>query len=236
MSQPGAGVPGSYDRRVPTSPDTRSPSLRSPRVLWLVPLVVALIALSSCGGQAPTSAATSQGGQAIGSALERRGGPAAHLLAADKMPTAGAAWTGTDTLGEDLGILGPCHAASLVDIGALSTARRTWSAAGSVPRAVQQVAKFADSKSAWRAHQVLGAWRDGCDALVDGGVGPMRTVAVDTGVGQAYRVGQGDQATDLGIVRKGAYLSVVALVARSPQLPDDSSLAKADVKRIAATF
>ena len=55
-------------------------------------------------------------------------------------------------------------------------------------------------------------------------------------MGQAYRVAQDDRATDLGIVRKGAYLSVVVLVGSPAKLPDDSALAKAAVKRIAATF
>ena len=105
-----------------------------------------------------------------------------------------------------------------------------------MPRAVQVVARFADNKSAWRAHEVLDSWRTDCAGRVDGKVGPLREVAVATGVGQAYRVAQGDRATDLGIVRKGAYLSVVALVASPAKLPEDSALAKAAVKRIAATF
>jgi hypothetical protein len=67
-------------------------------------------------------------------------------------------------------------------------------------------------------------------------VGARRDVAVARGVGEAYRVAEGDRATDLGILRKGEYVSVVVLVGAADQVPDDSSAAKAAVKRIAATF
>jgi hypothetical protein len=196
-----------------------------------VPLVAGLSVLTSCGDQAHTSAPV----QAIDRAVSpRRTGPAAHLLAADKMPTAGVDWAGTDTTDNDVQVLGPCHLTSLVDIGALNSVRRTWTADGVLPRAVQVVAKFADNKSAWRAHQVLAAWQADCADRVDGTVGDLRDVAVSTGAGQAYRVSEKDKATDVGIVRKGEYLSVVALVASPAELPADS--AKAAVKRIAATF
>jgi hypothetical protein len=201
-----------------------------------VPLVIGLTALTSCGDKAHTSVPTEAAGGAIGGAQARKDGPATHLLAADKMPTAGASWASTHTAADDFEVLGPCHLASLADIGALAAVRRTWIASGSVPRAVQVVARFADNKSAWRAHQVLDSWRADCADRVEGTVGPLRDVAVATGVGQAYRVAQGDRATDLGIVRKGEFLSVVALVGPPAKLPDDSAVAKSAVKRIAATF
>lgn len=232
MSQPGARRCGSYDRRVPSSPSTRRPVVR---LLWLVPLVIALSAVSSCGDQAHTSGVPGAG-QAIGGALERRSSPASHLLAADKMPTPGAPWSATQTVNDDFSVLGPCHLASLTDIGAVATARRTWSMSSALPRATQVVARFADGKSAWRAHQVLGSWRERCADQVDGHVGPMRSAPVPKGVGEAYRVDNGDTATDLGILRKGAYLSVVVLDAAPSQLPRDSSVSKTALRRIAATF
>jgi hypothetical protein len=201
-----------------------------------VPLVIGLTALTSCGDEAHTSVPAEAAGGAIGGVPARRSGPAAHLLAADMMPTAGASWAGTDTAADDFEVLGPCHLASLTDIGALAAVRRTWTADASMPRAVQVVARFADNKSAWRAHEVLDSWRADCAGRVDGTVGPLRDVAVATGVGQAYRVAQGDRATDLGIVRKGAFLSIVALVGSPAKLPEDSAAAKAAVKRIAETF
>ena len=228
MSVRGPGPPASYDRRVLTSPSTF-------RLVLLTTLVVAVSALSSCGDEAHPSGAGADAGQAIGRQLPRKAGPAAHLLADDKMPTAGSDWRGVDTSDSDE-VLGPCHLTSLVDIGALSTARRTWSSDGSSPRAVQVVAKFADNKSAWRAHEVLDSWQDDCAGRISGSVGSRRSVAVPTGAAEAYRVDQGDRATELGIVRKGEYLSVVSLVAPADQLPDDSSATKAALKRIAATF
>jgi hypothetical protein len=198
--------------------------------------VIGLTALTSCGDEAHPSVPTSAAGGAIGGVQARKSGPAAHLLALDKMPTAGANWAGTDTAADDFEVLGPCHLASLADIGALAAVRRTWSADAAMPRAVQVVARFADNKSAWRAHEVLDSWRGDCSERVDGSVGPLREVSVATGVGQAYRVVHGDRATDLGIVRKGAFLSVVALVGPPANVPEDSAAAKAAVKRIAATF
>ena len=233
MSQHATGAGDSYDRRVPTSPSTTPYApVRRLHGLWLVPLVIGLTALTSCGDEAhPTAPA-----QAIHGAAARKTGPTVHLLAADKMPTAGAAWSGTETAADDVEVLGPCHLTSLVDIGALDSVRRTWSADASSPRAVQVVAKFADNKSAWRAGQVLEAWRSDCAHRVAGSVGPLREVAVSTGAGRAYRVAEADRATDVGIVRKGEYLSVVTLVSSPTKLPEDSAVAKAAVKRIAATF
>ncbi len=230
MSVPGARPADSYDQRVLTSPSTRSRTLR---LTLLVALVVALTALTSCGDEAHPSAPP----QAIGAkAPARKAGPSAHLLAADKMPTAGADWQGVDTTDTDVEVLGPCHLSSLIDIGALSAARRTWNTAGASPRAIQVVGRFADNKSALRAHEVLDAWQADCAAQTAGKVGSMRDVGVATGVAEAYRVTQGDQATDLGIVRKGEYLSVVSLLGPADQLPADSSAAKTALKRIAATF
>jgi hypothetical protein len=226
VSVRGPGSPGSYDRRVLTSPSTL-------RLVLLTTLVVAVTALSSCGDEAHPRGA--EAGQAIGQQLPRKAGPAAHLLADDKMPTAGSDWHDVDTSDSDE-VLGPCHLSSLVDIGALSTARRTWNAAGSTPRAVQVVARFADNKSAWRAHEVLDSWQADCAGRVSGKVGARRVVTVATGAAEAYRVDQGDRATDLGIVRKGEYLSVVSLTAPSAQLPADSAATRAALKRIAATF
>ena len=152
---------------------SRVSGLRRRHAWWLVPLVIGLSALTSCGDEAHPSAPA----QAIGSGVQAgKSGPTAQLLAADKMPTAGAEWADVATSGNDAEVLGPCHLASLVDIGALSAVRRTWSADAPVPRAVQVVARFADNKSAWRAHQVLDAWQADCAERVPGSVGSRRDV------------------------------------------------------------
>ena len=226
MSHPLRRAVGCDDRRVLTSPSAF-------RATLVAVLVVAVTALTSCGDEAHTSSPT----QAIGSGLQaRRTGPAAHLLAADKMPTAGADWKGIDTADNDVEVLGPCGLTSLVDIGALAAVRRTWNADGRTPLAVQVVARFADNKSAWRAHEVLDSWQEDCADIVDGKVGARRSVAVATGVAEAYRLDEGDLATDVGIVRKGEYLSVVVLVGPAAKVPEDSAVARAALKRIAATF
>jgi hypothetical protein len=190
------------------------------RALGLAPLVLALTAIG------PSQSAGAVGGS--------------HLLADDKMPTPGVAWSGNATVTDDASVLGPCHLASLVDIGALSAVRRTWTVAGLprglAPRGIQVVARFADGRSARRAHQVLLAWQDDCAADDDLDVAPLRTVSVDAGVGNAYRVGHGTRATDLGILRKGSWISIVVLVAPSGQVPADSALARTAIKRVAATF
>jgi hypothetical protein len=211
------------------------------RFALVTTLVVAVTALTSCGDAAHPSApqgdVQNNAPQAIGSGVHaRKSGPSAHLLAADKMPTAGTDWVDVATTDNDLQVLGPCHLASLVDIGAMSAVRRTWTTASASPKAIQVVARFADNKSAWRAHQVLDSWQADCAAKVDGTVGDRRTVAVSTGVAEAYQVAQGGTATDIGIVRKGEYLSVVALVGSADALPADSRVARAALKRIAATF
>ena len=226
MSHPLRRAVGCDDRRVLTSPSAF-------RATLVAVLVVAVTALTSCGDEAHTSSPT----QAIGSGLQaRRTGPAAHLLAADKMPTAGADWKGIDTADNDVEVLGPCGLTSLVDIGALAAVRRTWNADGRTPLAVQVVARFADNKSAWRAHEVLDSWQEDCADIVDGKVGARRSVAVATGVAEAYRLDEGVLATDVGIVRKGEYLSVVVLVGPAAKVPEDSAVARAALKRIAATF
>ena len=102
----------------------------------------------------------------------RKTGPAAHLLAADKMPTAGAAWSGTETAADDVEVLGslPRHLAGRHR----RPGRRPphLERRRLAPRAVQVVAKFADNKSAWRAGQVLEAWRSDCADRVAGTSAP----------------------------------------------------------------
>jgi hypothetical protein len=63
-----------------------------------------------------------------------------------------------------------CHRFPLVSVGALRVAHRAYvlGAGGHRSTAVHVVARFADARTAWRAHQVLLSWRAGCsDALDD---------------------------------------------------------------------
>lgn len=223
MSWPVTARSRSYDRRVLTSPSTVRPAL-------LAGLVVAVSALTACGGQA---------GQAIGAQVPAAHapaatGPAAHLLAGDDVPDAGTAWRKTQTATSD-DVVGPCHLTSLVDIGALEVARRTWLVRpGHTPTAVQVVGRFADNKSAWRAHQVLESWHASCGGQRVGTVEDLAPVPVPTGSAEAYRVVRGDLATGVGIIRKGRYLSVYALA--GPSSAVTGRQASQALAAIAATF
>jgi hypothetical protein len=189
-------------------------------------LVVAVTALTSCGDHA---------GQAIGAAVPKKAtGPAAHLIAENDGPSAGTAWRRIRTTQSD-DVVAPCHLTSLVDIGALEVAQRTWSVRkGSTPIGRQVVARFADNKSAWRAHQVLDSWHGDCGDRGAGTVEARVPVDVPTGKAEQYRVVSGGVATVIGIIRKGEYLSVFALT--GPALVTTSRQSSEAVGLIAATF
>ena len=210
---------GSYDRRVLTSPSTVRTGL-------LTTLVVAVTALSSCGDHS---------GQAIGAAVpEKAIGSAAHLLSAGDMPSAGTAWRKVTTKKSD-DVMGPCHLTSLVDIGALEVSQRTWVIRkGDTPVGRQVVARFADNKSAFRAHEVLDSWQADCGDRRAGTVEARVPVDVPTGKAEAYRVVEGNAATVIGILRKGQYVSVLSLT--GPALGVAEHQSSDALKRIAATF
>ncbi|MEO6511231.1 MAG: hypothetical protein ABIO16_09585 [Nocardioides sp.] len=173
------------------------------RLALLACLVVAVTGLTACGDRA---------GQAIGAAVPRKAtGPAAHLMAENDAPSGGSAWRKIRTTDSD-DVVAPCHLTSLVDIGALEVSQRTWSVRkGSTPISRQVVARFADNKSAWRAHQVLDSWHGDCGDRRAGTVEARVPVDVPTGNAEEYRVVTGNVATAIGILRKGEYLSVFSL-------------------------
>ncbi len=192
-------------------------------------LVVAVTALASCGEQADRA------GQAIGAAVPKKvTGPAAHLLTTGDMPSAGTAWRKTSTRDSD-DVIGPCHLTSLVDIGALEVTQRTWLVhKGQTPVGRQVVARFADNKSAWRAHEVLDSWHGDCGDRRVGSVEARLQVDVPTGQAEAYRVVQGNVATAVGILRKGQYLSVFSLT--GPALVVTARQSSEALSGIAGTF
>ena len=168
----------------------------------------------------------------------------AHLLTAAQVP---ALTRGTDRSGWTLGATGPedsvsvgaCQKTSLETIGAVTAVRRTFTPAGDARgTATQVVARFADRKSAWRAHEVLRSWHEDCEAEV----GPLRTVEVGAGTGENYRVryaATGPARARLaafGIVAHGAYLSVVEITAVRRDFPADKAPARVAVRRISRSF
>ena len=184
-----------------------------------------------------------------------------HLLPLDRMPAMGAAvtWKVTGDGPEETRRAGTCQKTSLGSIGAVSAVRRTFAArtngrtAGKTgkrstpaPEALQVVARFADDKSAWRAHRVLAAWREDCAERLDHArreVGPMRSVGqVLVGTGESYLAEYGPKARDkgwaagFGIVRAGSYLSIVEVRTESTGYPSERDPARVAVRRIARTF
>jgi len=176
----------------------------------------------------------------------RRSTPAQHLLSAARLPALGddLAWTVVDTNAEASEPTGACQKTSLFDIGALQALRREYAGPdGSGVAARQTVAKYADAKSAWRAEQVVRAWRDDCEERLDyrrKDVGPLAEVATDATAAGHYRLSYGSRrATDAagtGIVRNGRWLTIVEITAASDDYPTGWSPARRAVRRIAATF
>ena len=124
---------------------------------------------------------------------------------------------------------GACQKTSLVDIGAVHAVRRDFAGPdGSGVAARQIVAKFADAKSAWRAEQVLRAWRDDCEERLDyprkdGRPAGRRSRPTPAAAGH-YRLTYGSRrATDAagtGIVRNGPLAHHRRDHRRQRRLPD----------------
>lgn len=173
-----------------------------------------------------------------------------HFLAANRMPILadGVVWAVLDEEPENTQRVGACQKTSLESIGALTAVRRRYVARseGTRPaRAVQVVARFADDKSAWRAHQVLKSWHEDCEERLDVerlDVGPLQTVPVRVGSGDNYRAVYGPSsarhgtAAGLGMMRSGSYLSVVVLRTDVDSYPAGRDPARVAVRRIARTF
>ena len=178
----------------------------------------------------------------------RDGTPAQHLLSAARLPALGddLAWTvgrhrrrGTRAdrrLPEDL---------ARRHRGRCSAVRREFAGPdGSGVAARQIVAKFADAKSAWRAEQVLRAWRDDCEERLDyrrkdgrparGGRHRRGRRRATTALSYGSR--RATDAAGTGIVREGRWLTIVEITAASDDYPTGWSPARRAVRRIAATF
>ena len=225
---PGANGPGAAEPVV--TPSARSTPAAPPPTEPPAP-----------GPSATTPPTRKPHGRKVGALEPRaRATTAEHLLDADRLPTVGErAWavdaTGPEDPDRDPAV-GTCQKTLLGTIGAVETVRRTYTAADRVS-ATQVVARFADARSAWRAHQVLVAWRDDCAERVDrADVGPMEPVTVHTGTAESYRTAARRRAAGLGILRTGSYLTVVEVTARSESYPDSWDPARMALRRVARTF
>jgi hypothetical protein len=187
----------------------------------------------------PTASATAtrHGGRHKVGSLAPRTRTAAddHLLDADRLPSVGGR-TWTVDAKPATGAVGACQKTDLATIGAVEAASRTFTAADGLA-ATQVVARFADAKSAWRAHQVLTAWRDDCESRVARSqIGPLEPITVHTGTADGYRGSVRTRAGGLGILRAGDYLTVVEITASDDRYPTSWDPARKAVRRIARTF
>ena len=158
-----------------------------------------------------------------------------HLLDAGRLPTVGGrAWT-VDAE-PAAGAVGGCQKTDLGTIGAVDAVTRTFTADDGVT-ATQVVARFADARSAWRAHEVLTAWRDDCETRVERSeVGPLEPITVRTGTADGYRGSFRKRSAGLGILRAGEYLTLVEVTAGGDRYPPEWDPARTAVRRIARTF
>lgn len=165
----------------------------------------------------------------------RRAPAAEHLLSPDDLPAPAGTWSVAAAEGGDAGdpAVGACQKTGLGAIGALESAMRTYSADDAT--AVQVVARFADSRSAWRAHGVLEAWRENCaERLGHADIGTLEDVTVRVGTGASYRADFRKRSAGVGILRTGAYLTLVEIT--STRYPSGWEPARVAVRRISRTF
>jgi hypothetical protein len=209
------------------------------------------------GGQAPTPTETVAPEEERTGGEDRKVSPPSfvagrkddarsHLLPAASLPllAEGATWTVRSTGPERPRPVGACQKTPLTDIGALDTSRRLFlGPEESRTRARQVVAEFADGRSAWRAHEVLSAWRDDCEQRLEfprKQVGPMEQVDLEHATGGHYRATFGtrreQRAAGFGIVRTGRWLSIVEIRSASEAYPTRWDPSQRVVQRIAATF
>lgn len=171
--------------------------------------------------------------------------PESHLLTELTVPRLGrGSWTIRTTSPESGSPVGVCQKTLLVDLGALVAVRRVFTGPDdSGQRARQVVGRFADPKSAWRAHQVLTAWREDCAERVDRPrtrVAALQSVELAAAVGDHYAASYGESgsrtATGLAIVRQGRWLTVLELRAPATSWPTGRDPERQSVTRIAETF
>jgi len=117
---------------------------------------------------------------------------------------------------------GICAKVDLSSIGATQVLERTYFPPDdSDDNAAQQIAQFADAKSAAQAWSVLASWRESCGQTVSADIGltarPLTPVAVAAGQARWYLVSWepvGDETgrfEALGMVRNGTTISVLRM-------------------------
>lgn len=166
-----------------------------------------------------------------------------RLLPAPALGTTGSglSWSETRTEPhEPRTLAASCHRYPLVSVGALRVAHRAYglgTADASPATAEHVVARFADRRTAWRAHEVLLAWQAGCDRALASRDGLRVSAPRERGGAVRYAVTwtvPGDDADD-GRVREDVALVRVrdrVVLARVTTAPGDPAVGPATVTRI----
>lgn len=163
-----------------------------------------------------------------------------RLLPAAALPPTGSGSTWTETHSEPhepQALAGSCHRYPLVSVGALRVAHRAYVAGTtdtSPATAEHVVARFADQRTAWRAHEVLLAWHAGCDRTVTDRPGLRVSALHQRGDALRYAVTWTEPGPD-GRVREDVALvrvsDRVALV-RVTTAPADPAVGRPTVTRM----
>jgi len=165
------------------------------------------------------SRAQARGAEPTGGLVERLL-PAAALAS----PTSGRPWRVVHTeLHEPRALAGSCHRFPLVSVGAIRVAHRAYTLgrpASAQATAEHVVARFADPRTAWRAHEVLLAWHADCRASLAGTerlrVSPPHDL---DGGGQHYAVAWAPGAADdrvredVALARVGSRVALLRVTA-----------------------
>lgn len=223
--------------------DVRS---RLPRTVSVAASMILLLGLAACGSDdepdsksnaSDTSTVVGESDQATTEttettestdSTESTGGtvPSATLdsmlLTGEKMPGVNqeTLWTEDGTGPEDAEGVSDCQKTDLLTIGAEDAIAREFEDEGQNASAGQVVARFADDKSAWRAHQVVQSWLKTCAERLDDDVRKVskpRAVAIPGGKAHVVLAQHGNRNADehefdgIGVVRKGSMLSVIQI-------------------------
>lgn len=150
---------------------------------------------------------------------EPTGGLVDRLLPAGALtgPAPGLTWSVVHTeLHEPRALAGSCHRFPLVSVGAIRVAHRAYALGPPAsPRATAEhvVARFADARTAWRAHEVLLAWQADChETLAD--LPDVRLSGLrEVGSAERYAVAWAPAASDARVREDVALVQVRSRVA-----------------------
>ena len=161
---------------------------------------------------------------------EPTGGLADRLLPAGALapPSPELGWSVVHTeLHEPRALAGSCHRFPLVSVGAIRVAHRAYALGQPrAPRATAEhvVARFADRRTAWRAHEVLLAWQERCTETLAGrpdvrlsGLHEVAAVADAQRYAVAWTRGTSDARVreDVALVQVRSRVALVRVTARA---------------------